>query len=788
MKNTNINNVEVNNVNRERSKHNLDHDVNTTASLGTIQPLGFMEMFPHDKVSFKPSTLIRAGAMVVPSWAKFKWMLSSAFVPIKSVFPNYDFFASGTYKRTATGKLSINTFPWITTAQLTALCCCGARMSIWLNSVGSPSVSANDYVKATPSSSSVLKDIINAVRNNPSLSTVSAGQLDLFPKHSGIAFNASFLWNSGIGWDNNVNVKQVWLPLGNTPKSLVGTGVMWDDVFYGSEDISPSNADFVIETEKYESSEPLNRNYAICFRLSDKGKLFAKLLRGLGYNLDFRADTADDRVSILPLLAWYRAYFRFNGIERLRNWESTYCHQLINWIETNGDSVCDFGLTSSQWAAPKTSTSSAPISIFMSSDYQAGDGKPDGSYATSYYTPQWLESQIKLVNSAINAYGGNRQGTGVEGTTGHTLGIDGDGAGNMYDIQTTIFSQGSLVGFQATAKDGGLSANLVEALKRLQRVTSKHDVFGQNVRALMKAFGIDGYDTDEPVDVLGFRSFDLNISEVTSLADTYANSITGRYLGEQAGKSVTTGDDDYSKPIVCSTDERGFFFVMGGIVPISGYVNMADEHNYMVHRSQQYDKEFEGLGYDATRMERLFGDIRVSNKTSTIKKHAFGFVPRYSALKVKHNVLNGDFNRPAMRDALLPYSSDRNISLMQPNGDVKQIIDAVNVGTIYESTFNRFYNDFSKLPLAGKEWAYYYKYGFMGWLNRMFVNTDPIGSVNYFGVTSSQIPNEWIIDTYDNFIVHTRVFMDLESEMLPIAATYQTQDDSAKANETLSLS
>ncbi|CAJ0592179.1 unnamed protein product [Cylicocyclus nassatus] len=400
MKNTNINNVEVNNVNRERSKHNLDHDVNTTASLGTIQPLGFMEMFPHDK------------------------------------------------------------------------------------------------------------DIINAVRNNPSLSTVSAGQLDLFPKHSGIAFNASFLWNSGIGWDNNVNVKQVWLPLGNTPKSLVGTGVMWDDVFYGSEDISPSNADFVIETEKYESSEPLNRNYAICFRLSDK-------------------DTADDRVSILPLLAWYRAYFRFMALSVSVTGESTYCHQLINWIETNGDSVCDFGLTSSQWAAPKTSTSSAPISIFMrffvnelmdsfyptedynfvsahrvditapyssSSDYQAGDGKPDGSYATSYYTPQWLESQIKL------------------GTTGHTLGIDGDGAGNMYDIQTTIFSQGSLVGLQATAKDGGLSANL-------------------NVRALMKAFGIDGYDTDEPVDVLGFRSFDLNISEVTSLADTYANSITGRYLG-----------------------------------------------------------------------------------------------------------------------------------------------------------------------------------------------------------------------------------------------------------------
>ena len=93
MKNVKINQVAVNNVNRERSKHNLDHDVNTTASLGTIQPLGFMEMLPHDKVSFKPSTLIRAGAMVVPSWAKFKWILSSAFVPIKSVFPNYDFFA-----------------------------------------------------------------------------------------------------------------------------------------------------------------------------------------------------------------------------------------------------------------------------------------------------------------------------------------------------------------------------------------------------------------------------------------------------------------------------------------------------------------------------------------------------------------------------------------------------------------------------------------------------------------------------------------------------------------------
>ena len=192
MKNVKINQVAVNNVNRERSKHNLDHDVNTTASLGTIQPLGFMEMLPHDKVSFKPSTLIRAGAMVVPSWAKFKWILSSAFVPIKSVFPNYDFFASGTYKRTAAGKMSINTFPWITTAQLTALCCCGARMSVWLNGVGSASVTGNDYVKATPSSTSALQEIVNQVRNaSPLIQATAAEPLELFPSHLGIAFNAS---------------------------------------------------------------------------------------------------------------------------------------------------------------------------------------------------------------------------------------------------------------------------------------------------------------------------------------------------------------------------------------------------------------------------------------------------------------------------------------------------------------------------------------------------------------------------------------------------------------------
>ncbi|CAJ0592409.1 unnamed protein product [Cylicocyclus nassatus] len=798
-----VNNVSVNNAQRNRSHFNLDHDVNTTASLGTIQPLGFMDMFPHDKLSFKPSTLVRAGAMVVPAWAKFKWQLSSAFVPIKSVFPNYDYFLTGTYKRSSQGKLSIGTLPWITTAQLTALCCAGAKMSIWFN--GYPTDHDKYWVKATRDSNESIKNIISAVHQPANLGVVTdGGNYGLLPNYRGMVFNATFLWQNNLGWENRSGSRPLWLPLGNPVTGSFDSETRFDDVFYNNEDITPDNADFVIETTPL-TGGVYARNFALCFKLSDKGKLFAKMLRGLGYSLDFRADTADDRVSLLPLLAWYRAYFKFNGIERLRNWESTYCHQLIHLLEEFGDSRCSFDVSSTHWYAPISGTSSTFAMFVMDELYDSfyptenynfisahradiANKGSTSSYDVGVYNNERFYDYVDMVNNAINSISSEIKDTGVNSSAdGINTSVD-----NGLSLVNTVFTEATAAGIKAVCNgNNGITATEIEALKRLQRMTSKHDVLGQNVRSLLKAFGVDDYNDEEPVEILGFRSFDLNISEVTSLADTFNNDVGdgGRYLGEQAGKSVTMGSDEYSKPIVCSTDERGFFIVMGGVMPVSGYVNMADHRNYMVTRPQQYDKELEGLGYDASRIERLFGDLRVSFKDSTIKKHNFGFVPHWSSIKVKSNINNGDFNRPSKINALLPYTSDRVIRVLQPNGTT-YVAPTAQFGKSFISTMSHDNTLPTKLPIAGKEWTYAYKYGFMGQLNRMFVNYDKQldglpGGLYY---PDGRAVSEWSYEQEDNFVVHNRIIMSLESEMLPIADTYMTQDDSAKANETVSLS
>ena len=84
------------------------------------------------------------------------------------------------------------------------------------------------------------------------------------------------------------------------------------------------------------------------FRLSNFGKRLRKILMGLGYQIDFRAK---NEVSILPLFAYYKAYFDSFGLTLYQN----YLHTNLPFSSSSGFD-CFLSFISSLYLKSKIAT------------------------------------------------------------------------------------------------------------------------------------------------------------------------------------------------------------------------------------------------------------------------------------------------------------------------------------------------------------------------------------------------------------------------------------------------
>lgn len=159
----------------------------------------------------------------------------------------------------------------------------------------------------------------------------------------------------------------------------------------------------------------------------------------------------------------------------------------------------------------------------------------------------------------------------------------------------------------------------------------------------------------------------------------------------------------------------------------------------------------------------------------------FGFLPRFAGLKVKHNKLLGDFRRAEKRETYLPFTLDKVIPIAPANGD-----NSVNAKGEAISTFRIGFNAPAVIPVAGEKWKAYYRFGYMGHLNRIFVNSDEEGRTINDAVDEATLI--WCAEGDDNFIVHSVVDEVQFSQMLPISETYVINDEESNFNSSMDRS
>ena len=670
-------------INKSRYSHNRDYHIDTTSDFGSFQPCMFEFLSPDDTLSVDDfRQLVRNGVMPAPTFGDIKCVNDFSFIPVRDVFPAFDALVSGQFVNTSNRKYIPASMPTVSSLDLVATLCCAdySRICVYYNQ--------NSIIKPAAPSDPLHINIKG---------TLQSVITEIFP--SGIRESSVF------------------------PAAVSGNVVYSGDTFAKPDLANPLNADFVLRNDKY----------TVCVRLNNAGKRLYKIFKGLGYSLD---PINANRVSVLPIFAFYKAWYDRYFPPRMSNWQSTDCFKLIDLIYTYG--YVDFlkNATPALWKG------------FISA-----------------LSDCWYTYETDFVSANIDKPASNVQGdVNIPNTTMTS--------GSTYSngIMSPATGQPYLWG-----SNGLITSAQLQLLSRLTRFVNKNSIIGGRVYEYLKVhFGQDAIDAMfRQSNFLGSFVTDVKLDDTYSQADTLnLSSGTGQALGSRAG--LGSGFSNFS--LKYDAPCHGFVIGMSAIYANSSFCQGDDPIMYMLKRFEVPTPEFDALGYELTPKAVVYDNGGYADsKRDALYNSSFGYVPTYSKLKYKRNILNGDMSKRSTRDSFLGFHLDRFITEKSPI--FKKGSDG-NYTIISDVKYN--------VPQAGDAWRYILKYPHLSYFNRIFLNS---GSLNG-GVThivdypddADRVEFDYMLsydkgDNDDNFTIQCSVNVTLWNKLKPLSISFDTMSD-----------
>lgn len=835
----------------KRSKFNLSHDVNSTFSFGEIQPVGCRMLQPGSKTTVSTQSLLRLAPLVAPTFGRLKYKTFNQFVDVMDIFPNYDaLMAQQPVNRN--GRIKVpQKVPSVKLGQLSSWCYQGAKATLyWVdegtngtNVLRQEAAQQGKYVtwfkpntasvgNTIPSNVSTMLDYVFETSgiNKPFIakgpSTVFQyipGAPTLHPDWLGVGSNAYYMgfrpkmaksdsWNAAYqgattytGEDylillslNGVNgpsLRNMLLPY--NPAVLADAVVENPASAYVSMESADALIEFMVDDGTTSGSN--EHYYCLALEFSDYGKRIRKILQGCGYQIDIGSD---ELVSILPLLAQYKAYFDIFGLQLYQGWETTYCAKLIDFIKNNFIEVIDFERYDGQ-PTDAIRIASMPYGTGQAA-YRADVFTSFCSFmfaevAQEWYTdsPDWIGSHMSKL--AVSATGPDEflsvDGSGID-VTAHVMNGVPRESGTLIDYGLSDNNQDSAILDTNTTSNGvhafinQIQHGQVDAdlLKRLYKWTNRNTMLGREIAKILRAQGLGDYVDECKSNFIGSTDNMITISDVVSTSDTQTEttdsygrvSTSGAVLGEYGGKGLQYLED---KTLVFENDSLGYWITLATVVPEAGYVQGLDPTLTALDKFSLYNPDFDALGMEITKKSVLVGcnyDVMSINYlASNPSRKGFGFTPRYSKFKVAQNIVNGDFNRHALRNTYLPYTLDKQLYVNDfdttredlvtlSNGDVIGVVD-LKRSLIPET-----------LPVAGNIWRTPTKYPWLGHFNRIFMNVGDRRSsdITDYGAYHGGDSGIGFTDyNSDNILMHSIVNMNTYAPMKPIEESYGIEDD-----------
>lgn len=749
----------------KKSRFNLSHDVTTTFDFGTTQPVMCQSMIPGSKVTLDMQALFRASPLVAPLFGRQKVEYRSFFVPIQSIMRHFQdsllsqkAVAEGNDLRTFTEVPKIE--PW----ELLSCLLVGSRCSIYVggsglgSNQGATALSLNNSTTRAAARDVLYKFIMQPSNPIPLIRNDNVTNFDFGLYHGETRINISKI----LG----IDAYQLWIPISSGVGGNATNGFtnVEKGFFFGSPSVSfndgSNNFDYgavPLETADFIFQKGFlingtNEVYTFAFSLSDAGKRLRKILLGLGYQMDFYYK---EDFSLMPLFAYYMAYFDAFGLERFENFQTTNCAKCLTL----------FNNTATQ---PAQNMSIAAFRGFIYDLMNCWATQPQDFVGS-------IQDTVTISPSAAASY------AELIEVTGDLLDPSEEVSISSVDTSADTSTIENGHSYINNVIHGNLDSEL---LKRLYRWVNRNTVIGKRVEEILRSQGLGGWIDSQKTHFIGKHEITLSVDEVSAMADTFqevGNSDFGSRLGAFAGKCV---DFSKSRTISYDTNEFGYFITIATLIPQGGYCQSIQSHVLETKKFDFYHPEFDALGHEAvTYGETVFANPQVFRPDMVSfdgdNTDTFGFVPRYLTKKVKPNIQNGDINLPSTQNGYLPFTLDKLIfaqkikveKITQGQGTTKYTWDVPMTQ--------------GKLPSASLAWRFYNKYPFLSNYNRIFFNSQSESFRNNWSTWQSLEKTE--VDftmenrSDDNWICHQVNNLQYYAPMLPISESYGTFDDDEKA-------
>lgn len=675
-------------------KHNLSFDNNTTFGFGDVQPVLTQYMEGKDKLSLNLRQFLRLAPLPLPTFGRVHVQNEFRFVPITEVCPYYEALLS---QQHYAGSRNVNylptTVPYTDNRFLVQVLClkyCDFNVLIRDNLV--------------------IPDLYSYASNK-----IPSGKLDPSKPADLTQLNTKLqdFWQGYIGYIGSLDVSHFEKLTYDSNVRPHGNFGPYDPSITLPSEPSASTTYSTISLESADFVVKVDDDYTFLFRLNSAGRRFRKVLVGCGFSLDC-FDT--DNLSILPLLAFYKAYFDTYAPQRTVNWISTNTYALIKYIEDNYyTNFRDFS----------NDTESEAFDMFINFLLDLSEcwyTQPDDFVSAHRDVPVTVNRQLFI----------------------------SDGNEELQDLRNNIDTAGDELPYQFAGAN--LNWLTIQGLRLITRFVNKDSVIGGKLSDWIKVhYGSDVSNSlFKQTNRIGSFRLDAQISDVFSTADT-ASSDGGEVLGSFAGKGLgyNTSKFDYTAP------SHGFAIMLSCVVPDSGYFQGNDASLYLLDRNHIPYPEYDALGYEVTPKSMLFDDRGLCSGNGNLS-HGFGFVPRYSSLKRKRNIVNGDMSRRGSVDSYFGYYLDRIVS----SKEVSSV--PMNDGSVKLKIHS------AEIPTASEEWRYPTKYPWLGNPNRIFYNS----GVNYHGVS---FDGDELID--DNFSCQMIFDFSVTNKYKSISQSYDTFDE-----------
>ena len=759
MQNNTISKIQMKSSDNKKARFNWSHDVNTSASMGDLQPVICKLMMPKSKATVSAKNLIRLAPLVAPAFARLKYKMLHEFVAFSDLTENFPHLLAQTSVARGATIYDITQIPHIYLGQLSYLVLIGSWCSIYERDATYTDVKT--IQRATVGDTSAYSNTVSffdTLFNNNQMIQFNRYVAD-FPGFTGTTMSMRQLCGQYFG--NDMNKTCLEIPIANPSKaSFFDTSE-----YYTQQSIPPTvpapvpndpyvdlhEADYLLDVE-------IEGHFlTFAFRLSDFGKRIRKILIGCGYQIDFQSKS---KVSLMPLFATFKAYYDMFGLQLYENYYQTNLYKLLTYCDFNN--VVDFSqlFTNSLWVTFVVDLGNL-----------------------------WMTNQQDFVSAHIES-------TAVSPEFGLSKQfIDVDGSANITEVDSRAENTGISTNINGHAfidaiKHGHLDS---EYLKRLYMCTNRNTIAGREIEKLLRAQGLGEFVDNCKSRFIGSQDTFIDVSDVISQADTFKDG-TGSLLGEYAGLGV---GENYMKGkapknFTYQTEEYGYWVCLASIVPDAGYSQAVDGTLFAIDKMSLYNPEFDGLGYEASRKNQVVGAQNWCKPTEATEDNrldaTFGFVPRYTSLKVVTSKLNGNFSLRSTRASFLPYTCDKFIDVGEKQVESLHVSNTSRRYSVHELLTPL------RVPVASNVYRYICRYAFLGNFNRIFANVgkDFTNEHEFFDALQDdallRARFEYLVRIDDNFLIHNVINMQCFAPMKPIERSFETFDENEQPNMAVSKS